>query len=128
LKDRLHALTIHVKLTIRMTEYTDLLERIDRLAARADARRADDALLSDIENLLAEGYMQALTEEARSRRLAAQLERLVETLDEPGAAVEARRLAVQRRSLDQRISTLRNRLHAVREQFVRLGGGQSAPG
>jgi hypothetical protein len=128
LKDRLHVLAIHVKLTTCMAEYTELLERIDRLAARADARRADEALLSDLENLLAEGYMQALTEEARSRRLAAQLERLVETLDEPGAAVEARRLALQRRSLEQRISTLRKRLHAVREQFVRLGGGQSAPG
>jgi hypothetical protein len=109
-----------------MAEYTELLERIDRLAARAATPRADDALLSDIENLLSEGYMQALTEEARSRRLAARLERLVETLDEPGAAVEARRLAVQRRSLDQRIRTLRGRLHAIREQFVRLGGGQSA--
>ena len=123
----MHALAIHVKLTIRMAEYTELLERIDRLAACADIRHADDALLSDIENLLAEGYMQALTEEARSRRLAGRLERLVETLDEPGAAVEARRLAVQRRSLDQRIRTLRGRLHAIREQFVRLGGGQSAP-
>ena len=110
-----------------MAEYAELLERIDRLAARADTTRADDALLSEIENLLAEGYMQALTAEARSRHMAARLERLVETLDEPGAAVEARRLAVQRRSLDQKISTLRQRLHAIREQFVRLGGGQSAP-
>jgi hypothetical protein len=110
-----------------MAEYAELMERIDRLAARAATRRADDALLSEIENLLADGYMQALTHEAESRRLAARLERLVETLDEPGAAVEARRLAIQRRSLDQKISTLRLRLHAVREQFVRLGGGQSAP-
>ena len=109
-----------------MAEYPELLERIDRLATRAETRRADDALLSEIEDLLAEGYMQALTEEARSRRIVARLERLVETLDEPGAAVEARRLAVQRRSLDQKISTLRLRLHAIREQFVRLGGGQHA--
>ena len=109
-----------------MAEYAELLERIDRLAERADASRADDALLSELENVLAEGYMQALTEEARSRRIAARLARLVEALDEPGAAVEARRLAVQRRSLEQRISTLRSRLNAIREQFVRLGGGQIA--
>ena len=109
-----------------MAEYAELLERIDRLAERAETPRADGELLSEIENVLAEGYMQALTEEAQSRRIGAKLERLVETLDEPGAAVEARRLAVQRRSLDQRISTLRMRLQAVREQFVRLGGGQSA--
>ena len=109
-----------------MAEYAELLERIDRLAERADTPHADDSLLSEIEDVLAEGYMQALTEEARSRRIVARLGRLVETLDEPGAAVEARRLAVERRSLDQRISTLRTRLNAIREQFVRLGGGQSA--
>jgi hypothetical protein len=111
-----------------MSDYAELLQRLDRLAARVDISCADDSLLSEIENLLAEGYMQALTEEARSRRMAAQLERLVESLDEPGVAVEARRLAVQRRSLDQKISALRGRLHAIREQFVRLGGGQSAAG
>jgi hypothetical protein len=111
-----------------MAEYAELLERIDRLSARAETPRADDVLLSEIENVLAEGYMEALTEEARSRRLADRLERLVATLDEPGVAVEARRLAVQRRTLDQKISTLRLRLDAVREQFVRLGGGQSASG
>ena len=109
-----------------MTEYADLLKRIDRLAARAESSRADDALLSEIEDVLAEGYMQALTEEARSRRMASRLEQLVETLDEPGAAVEARRLAVQRHTLEQKVSTLRSRLNAIREQFIRLGGGHSA--
>src|SRR4051794_6715081 len=109
-----------------MSEYAELLERIDRLSERADTSRADDALLSEIEDVLAEGYMQALTEEARSRRIAARLERLVGTLDQAGAAVEARRLAVQGRSLDHRISTLRTRLHGIREQFVRLGGGRGA--
>lgn len=111
-----------------MAGYAELLDRIDRLAARADTARADDALLSEIEDLLAEGYMHALTEEATSRRLAARVERLIETLDEPGAAVEARRIAVQRRTLDQRINTLRLRLNSIREQFVRLGGGQRASG
>ena len=110
-----------------MAEYAELLNRIDRLAARADVARADDALLSEIEDVLAEGYMEALTAEARSRNMATRLERLVDTLDEPGAAVEARRLAVQRRSLDTAIGTLRMRLNTIREQFVRLGGGQRAP-
>ena len=109
-----------------MAEHAELLERIDRLAQRAETPRADGALLSEMEDLLAEGYVRALSAEARSRRIAAQLERLAETLDEPGAAVEARRLAVQRRSLDQSVRTLRQRLHAIREQFLRLGGGQSA--
>ena len=109
-----------------MAEYAELLERLDRLSARAESQRADTALLREIEDALAEGYMQALTCEARSRRMATQLEDLVETLSEPGAAVEARRLAVQRRTLDQKVSTLRSRLNAMREHFIRLGGGQSA--
>ena len=109
-----------------MAEYAELLERLDRLSARAESRRADAALLREIEDALAEGYMQALTCEARSRRMATELEDLVETLDEPSVAVEARRLAVQRRTLDQKSSTLRSRLNAMREHFIRLGGGQSA--
>ena len=118
----------HAKLTFAMADYPDLLKRIDRLAARAEGPHADDALLSEIEDVLAEGYMQALTEEARSHRMASRLEQLVATLDEPGAAVEARRLAVQRRTLEHQVSTLRNRLGAIREQFIRLGGGHSARG
>ena len=108
-----------------MAEFAELLDRIDRLSARTARPGADLALLSEIEDLLAEGYMQALTREAQSRRLGTRLEDLVETLDEPGAAVEARRLVVQRRTLDESISTLRARLDAIRDQFVMLGGGQS---
>jgi hypothetical protein len=110
-----------------MAHHGDLLQRIDDLSARAASPPADPELLSAIEDVLAEGYMCALTEEAESRRMGSRLDRLVETLDEPGVAMEARRLALQRRSLDHRIDTLRARLTTIREQFVRLGGGQSAP-
>ena len=109
-----------------MSEHSDLLERIDRLAARAAAAGGDPALLPALEDALAEGYVQALSEEADRQRVTERLELLVETLHEPGAAVEARRLAVQRRTLDVRITTLRDRLSIVREHFVRLGGAQSA--
>jgi len=108
-----------------MAEFAELLDRIDELSARAARPGADPALLAEIEDLLAEGYMQALTQEARSRRLGSRLENLVETLDEPGAAVEARRLVVQRRTLDESVRTLRDRLNAIRHLFVLLGGGQS---
>ncbi len=109
-----------------MAEYAELLERIDRLAARAETTHADEAHLSENEHDHSEGYMQALTEEAKSRRIKTRLDRLVERLDQPGAALEARRLAVQRRTLDHRIATLRGRLDAVREQFVRLSGRHGA--
>jgi len=110
-----------------MTEYAELLQRIELLSARADGPRADGTLLSEIEDVLAEGYMRALTEEALSRRLANRLDELALTIDQPEASLEARRLAAQRRSLDGRVITLRDRLATVREQFIRLGGGQSVP-
>ena len=109
-----------------MTELNDLLERIERLSARAAAAGGDPALLSALEDVLAEGYVLALSEEADRRRVTERLELLVETLHEPGAAVEARRLAMQRRTLDVRITTLRERLSIVREHFIRLSGAQSA--
>ena len=109
-----------------MSANDELLERIDRLSARAAVAGGDPALLSALEDVLAEGYVQALSEEAERRRVTERLELLVEALHEPGAAVEARRLAVQRRTLDVRITTLRERLSIVREHFVRLGGAQSA--
>jgi hypothetical protein len=111
-----------------MTDHGDLLQRIEHLSARAAASSPDFELLSEIEDVLAEGYMHALTEEARSRRIGSRLDRLVEKLNEPSAAVEARRLALQRRTLDHRIEILRARLTMIREQFISLGGGQSAAG
>ena len=110
-----------------MAEYSEILTRIDRLAARAAVAGEDSALVAELEDVLAQGYTHALTEEARSRRLETRLGHLVDVLDEPGAAVEARRLATQRRAVEKQIGTLRGRLAMVREQFVRLGGGHSAP-
>jgi hypothetical protein len=111
-----------------MAELGELLKRIDRLSSRASGTADDAQLLSEIEDLLGEGYAQALNAEARSRRLGERLERLVEIIDEPGAAVEIRRITVQRRSLDQRTAELRGRLSVLREHFVRLGGGRSVRG
>lgn len=111
-----------------MADYTDLMDRIDLLEARAKRSPADHALLSEIEDVLSEGYIEALSGEARSRRIAMRLERLAETLStNRGAAVEARRLALERRSLDQKLVTLRRRLAVFREQFIRLGGGRTTP-
>jgi hypothetical protein len=109
-----------------MVEDHDLLERIDRLSDRASSEPQGSRLLGEIEDVLAEGYLLALNAEARSRRLAEQAEDLVERLDEPDAARELRRVAAQRRGLDQRTRVLRSQLAVMREHFVRLGGAQSA--
>jgi uncharacterized coiled-coil protein SlyX len=109
-----------------MAEHNELLARIARLSSRASFASEDDRLLSEIEDVLAEGYVEAMTGEARSRSLARRMDDLVERIDEPAVAVEARRIAVQRRTLDQRVRDLRAQLAVMREHFVRLGGGQSA--
>jgi hypothetical protein len=105
-----------------MRESADLVTRIDRLCFRTSEARSAEPLLGEMENLLDEGYLEALTGEARSRRLAERLERLVEILDQPKAAVEARRIALQKRGLDDKVTVLRGRLEVMRGHFVQLRG------
>ena len=109
-----------------MVEDDDLLERIGRLSDRASTEPEDTRLLAEIEDVLAEGYLIAMNAESRSRRLAERAEVLVDRLDDPGAALELRRLSAQRRGLEQRTRLLRSHLAVMREHFIRLGGAQSA--
>ena len=103
-----------------MTESIDLATSIERLSARASTARSSDRLLAEIEDLLAVGYLEALSQEAQSRRLAERWEHLAENLDEQDAALEIRRIAVQRRGIDARVALLRDRLGVLREQFAQL--------
>ena len=109
-----------------MGGFSDLTTRIDGLSSRAAGVREDARLLVEIEDVLAEGYIEALRGEARSRRLGERLQRLVVITDEPGVAVELRRLALERRSLDAGVEELRTRLSILRRHFIRLGGGHPA--
>lgn len=107
-----------------VTEFSELAARIDRLSLRAAGASDDAQLLLEIEDVLAEGYMQALNGEARSRRLDKRLERLGKALDEPGVVLEVRRVALHRRLLDRRTADLRAQLAIMREHFIGLGGGR----
>jgi hypothetical protein len=110
-----------------MAESIDLATRIERLSARASTARSSDRLLSEIEDLLAEGYLEALRQEAGSRRLAERWDRLIENVDEHRAAVEIRRIAVQRRGIDAQVALLRKRLGVLREQFAQLRATSRPP-
>jgi hypothetical protein len=111
-----------------MGDLRELSTRIERLSSRADgASQADAQLLAEIADALAEGYMEALSGEARSRRLGNRLERVMESIEVPGAAAEVRRLTVQRRSVDRMTGDLRAQLSVIRDNFIRLGGGRTAP-
>jgi hypothetical protein len=109
-----------------MAGFSELRTRIETLSSRAAGVREDARLLVEIEDVLAEGYIEALKGEAKSRRLAERLERLVATIEEPGVAVEIRSLALERRLLDASIGELRAQLADMRKHFVRLGGGHTA--
>jgi RecB family exonuclease len=103
-----------------MAESGDIMMRIDRLCSRASDARPTGSLLRDVEDGLAEGYVEALAGEARSHRLAERLEALVATLDQPGAAVEVARIVPEKRQLDARVAVLRDRLAQLRERFEQL--------
>jgi hypothetical protein len=99
---------------------SDFALRIARVSSRASEDPPPEGLLGEMEDVLAEGYLKALSGEAGSRRLAERLERLVEVIDQPGAAVEARRVALEKRGLDADVSDLRARLALMHEQFVEM--------
>ena len=109
-----------------MGEFADLLVRIEAACSRAVCRGRDERLAAEIEDLLAEGYIEALRAESRSSRLRARLDEIVDSIDEPEAAVEARKLALERHTIDRRVRVLRSRLQVMRSHFVRLNGGRSA--
>lgn len=68
----------------------------------------------ELDDLLTEGYAHALAGEAESRHLARQLASLLPDIDKPGVAKEARRLALQRRTVDQAVDDLRGKLARLR--------------
>ena len=97
-----------------------LLERIERGRREADRWPIGAATRDEIEDVLAEGYIVALTCESTSRRLDERLSSLVEALEDEDAAREARRLALEKRTLDSRVSDLRARLADLRDR-LRVG-------
>ena len=113
----LHAAPRRAKLRAVDDVFGDLLERIDRRRRQVGGPPVDEQIRADVEDLLAEGYITALTGESRSRELARRLEALAESIESEEAAVEARRLALEKRALDRRVGDLRERLRSLRESL-----------
>ena len=65
------------------------------------------------------GYAHALRADARCGRLGERIEHLLSELDKPGKADEARRLANERRTIEESARRLRGRLADVRSLFAR---------
>jgi hypothetical protein len=91
-----------------MRDHDDLHRRLDAVATRSRVH------MRELEELLTEGYARALAGEAQSRRLERRLEELLPVIDDPAAAKEARRLTLQRRTVDQAVRELREKLAKLR--------------
>jgi hypothetical protein len=107
-----------------MNEFSELLESIEAQCRRALSGPCQSGR-RELEDLLTEGYLVALTGESRSRRMSERLEMLARRLDDEDAAIEARTLALKKRTVDQRVSVLRDRLAELRARAA--GGGRLQP-
>jgi hypothetical protein len=100
---------------VDMDEFADIERRIELLCSPASLQCDDARRLAEIGDVLAAGYVAALTADARHGGLAETVERL---LNEPGCADEARAVAEERRALEEATRRLRARLGLVRELFA----------
>ncbi len=104
-----------------MQSPTDLLERLDALAARASDAERRDLELGQLEDVLTVGYAGALSGEARMMRLEEQLDELLDAADERRAR-DLRLVVREHRSLERSVGGLRAALARLQARFVALGG------
>jgi hypothetical protein len=103
-----------------MRELPEIERRIEWLCSDVSSERANACVLAEMADVLALGYLWALRADAHSRRLGERIHRLLEELDDPQAADEARGLAQERRMIDVATQQLRVRLGALRSLYARL--------
>ena len=108
-----------------MSEFLDLERRIEHLRSRAASGPVTAALVAQIEDVLAEGYMSALRADARTRWLRKQVDAFVDDIDVPRVAEEMRRLGRERRRLEEAAGALRNRLAGLQSLVERAAGPHS---
>ena len=106
----------------RVDDLTGLHARIEALTVKACAGEHDAALVRRLEDLLAEGYREALRLDRQRRRLDERMQALAGRTPLADAAAELRRLGREGRSLDRHAAELRSGLRVLRERFVALGG------
>jgi hypothetical protein len=99
-------------------EDSSLLDTVvDGLIGSARAGRHDPALLQRMEDVLARGYCEALWLDAGRRRLDLRIEAC-----DGSSVCGLAALRAERHALDGRAAAIRDRLGALRDCFVALGG------
>ena len=81
-------------------------------------------MLAEMDDVLAQGYIQALVGDAQVRRLRASLQALTGEREGSISAGDVQRLLHEQLRIEQATRRLRASLAAMRAQFVRLGGAQ----
>ena len=100
-----------------MREFADIEKRIELVSSLASCERDDARVLAEIGDVLAVGYASALQADARCRRLADQLERLLIDGEHSERAGE---LARERRTVADATRRLRDRLALLRTLFAQI--------
>jgi hypothetical protein len=102
-----------------MRDFGEIERRIERLYSDVSSDEVDGGRLAEMGDLLAEGYASALEADAHGRRLGERIDVLLEDFDRPDAAHEAKRLAKERRAVQDAARRLRSRLEDVRAMVPR---------
>src|SRR3954468_13940378 len=101
-----------------MRELAEMNQRIELVCSLASGERDDARILAEIVDVLAAGYASALQADARCRRLADQVERLLIDGEHSERAGE---LAREQRIIADATRRLRDRLALLRTLFAQVG-------
>ena len=103
-----------------MHAFADLHLRLDQLSAGPAGTPNAEPLIK-LESLPSEGYVRALSADARRGELLDRLVELARAPDHPPAAAEARAVAVDLSRLEEAVAGLRTRLARLRAELATAG-------
>ena len=103
-----------------MREFPDVERRIERLYSAESLELDDSSLVTELEDVLSRGYAAALAADAHRHQLAQRIEHMMKDLNCPQQADAVRRLARERRTIEDATRRLRSRLGMVGSLLVQV--------
>jgi uncharacterized coiled-coil protein SlyX len=104
-----------------MQDLRRLHDRIERISQLAGRPAAAPGVIAELNDVLSEGYAEALLAEERLIRLEERLADGIESTG-PNRAEDVRRLATEYRTTTRQVAELRALLAALHERFLALQG------
>ena len=109
-----------------MQHFGELTAQIEVLVAREAGGDQRHEIARAMEDLLCDGYAACLQVDSQIRRLDRRRRELTALGDEGRFSDDLRELDERRDDLERCVAEARRKLAALRERFVRIGGGQTA--